>query len=123
MKIIELIKAKKCLESVCNEKVNVKLAYKLMKFLSAAQIEEAFYDLKMKEIINEFSEKGEDGTPLLLNGGVKISEDKINECNMAIKELSEIEVEAPKISFTIDELEGIKISANELLALSEFIDE
>lgn len=123
MKISKLISAKDALLPLSKERVSPKLAYKLMKFLRKIEVEEQFYNMKMKEIIDMYGEKDEDGRFVFVGEGIKIIKDKIDECNKRIADLSETEVDAPDIYFSIDELDEVKMSAKDMLAMSDFIKE
>ena len=46
-----------------------------------------------------------------------------DECNKAFAELDAVEVEAPSTLFTLDELSEIKLSVEDMVALSPFITE
>lgn len=123
MKISKLIAAKETMKPLCQERVSPKLAYKFMKFLSKIETEEQFYNTKMREIIETYGERDDKGGFVFVGEGIKIVKDKIDECNKKIADLSETEVDAPDIYFSIDELSEVKMSAKEILALSDFIKE
>lgn len=123
MKIGKLIYIKGVFTPLCQEKLSPRLSYKLMKFISKIEIEEAFFNEKMKEIIDAYAEKGEDGNFIALDGGIKIKDECKIECNKALAELHAVEVEAPNITFTLDELSEVKLSVEDMMALDEFIKE
>lgn len=123
MKISKLISAKDALLPLSKERVSPRLAYKLMKFLRKIEVEEQFYNMKMKEIIDMYGEKDEDGRFVFVGEGIKIIKDKIDECNKKIADLSETDVDSPDIYFSIDELCEVKMSAKDMLAMSDFIKE
>lgn len=123
MQIIKLIQAKNVLAPVFQEKLSPKLSYKLMKFLNKINVEERFYGEKMREIIAQYCEKDNDGKYIQTDVGLQIKNGCIDECNQAISELDLTEVDVPDIAFTIDELSEIKLSVNDMMALSPFITE
>ena len=123
MRIIELIKAWKVINSRADEKVSASLAYKMMKFMKASETEDAFFNKKMKEIIDRYGEKDGDGKLVYAGGGVSIGKDNIEECKKAICELECTEAIAPDIRFPLGELEQLKLSMSEIFALEEFITE
>lgn len=124
MKIINLLQARKAIGNYANEPVAPRLAYKMMKFLKTTETEESFLNEKLKNIAEEYSAKDADGKMIATeNGEVKISVDKINECNAKIMELYDTEVETPTIRFFLDELDALKISASDMRDLDDFIDE
>jgi len=123
MKINKLITAKESILPLCQERVSPRLAYKMMKFLSALEVEEAFYDAKMKEIIEAYGERNDKGEFVFSGDGVKIARDKIDECNAALSELLNTDVDAPQIVFTLDELNELRMSVKDVRAISDFIQE
>lgn len=123
MKIIQLIKARRVFNSCANEKLSVALAYKLVKFIKASDAEDSFYNTEMQKIIEQYAEKDECGRVVTTQNGVKIIKEKLQECNSAIDNLSNYEVEAPNIMFTIGELSELKLSMSEMYILDEVIKE
>lgn len=123
MQIGALIKAKGVLAPLFQEKLSPRLSYKLMKFISKIETEERFYNETMKEIINTYCEKDEEGNFIPADNGIKIKNGYSEECNKMITELDSLEIEPPNITFTIDELEEVKFSIQDMLVLSPFITE
>lgn len=124
MNILTFINATKIFNQVAQTKVSSKLAYKIMKLCKAAIAEEEFYNNKRNEIINEYAVRDENGQISVSDDGmISIVKDKIQEAEMALKELNEIEVEVPNIRFTLDELDELKLSVADMFALDAFIEE
>jgi len=108
-----------------NEKIPLKTAYKFNKLLNVLEKELSFYQEKINEIISEYSQKDEDGNPILSEDktSVQIVKDKIEECQKKMEELSNIEFEINDISFTLDELENIDLTVLEVRSLMPLIKE
>ena len=124
MNIITLIEASNIFGQFAQTKTTPKLAYKIMKFCKGAATEEEFYNSKRNEIIRTYAEKDENGQVIVNNDGtVRIIQDKIAEANGALKELNMLDVEAPNIKFTLDELEGLELSVADMFTLDAFIEE
>ena len=124
MNIITLINTANIFNQFAQTKISSKLAYKIMKFCKSVATEEEFYNNKRSEIINTYAVKDENGQIVADdNGMIKIVPDKIAEANSAIAELNSIEVEAPSVRFTLDELEGLDMSVANMFALDAFIEE
>jgi len=105
-------------------KTSSKLAYKIMKFCKAVATEEEFYNTKRNEIINTYAIKDENGRLVVSDDGmINIVPDKIDEANIALRELNNIEVEMPNIRFALDELEGLELSPADMFAIDAFIEE
>ena len=124
MNIITLINTAKIFERFAQTKTSPKLAYKIVKLCKSAATEEEFYNTKRNEIIDMYAVKDENGQVAVSNDGIiTIVPDKIPEANVAMMELNSIEVEAPNIKFTLDELEGLELSVADMFALDAFIEE
>ena len=124
MNIITLINTARIFERFAQTKLPSKIAYKIMKFCKSVAVEEEFYETKRNEIIDAYAVKDESGQVTVSdNGMITIMPGKIDEANTALQELNGIEVEAPNIKFTLDELEGLELSVADMFALDAFIEE
>ena len=111
------------LGELVNTKMNIKTSYKIMKFLKSIEQERSFFDSKMKEIIEEFGEKKEDGTPNIMeNGNISIIKGKEMECAEAMKELEALEIEIPDTKFSLEELDELELSPREIFSLDPIIE-
>ncbi len=124
MNIITLINTAKIFEGLAQTKLTPKLAYKIMKFYKSVSVEEEFYNTKRNEIINTYAVRDENGQIVVSDDGtISIVKEKIGEANAAMIELNSLEVDAPNIRFTLDELEGLELSVADMFALDAFIEE
>lgn len=124
MNILTLINATATLNQFGQTKVSPKLAYKIMKLCKSVASDEEFYNAKRNEIIQRYALRGEDGNLIVNdNGIIRIMPDKISEANEALKELHGVEVEIPSIRFKLSELDELKLSAADMYALDELIEE
>lgn len=123
MKLQDLAKSVKIFESLSQGKVNVKLAYKLMKVLKETKNDIDFYQEKSKEIIEKYAQRDDKNEIVITpdQTGVMLQEDKIDEFNKEYIELNETEITLPEIKFEIDEFEDVKLSAVDLMAIDEFL--
>lgn len=123
MKLQDLAKSVKIFESLSQGKVNVKLAYKLMKVLKETKNDIDFYQEKSKEIIEKYAQRDDKNEIVITpdQTGVMLQEDKIDEFNKEYTELNETEITLPEIKFEIDEFEDVKLSAVDLMAIDEFL--
>lgn len=101
---------------VKGSKMPMKTAYKLSRLGAAIDIELNFYREKLHSIINEFGRLDENGNPIPTDDGqgVKLRPGTETQCFAAMKELQEIEVNLPDITFTIDEFDGVELTVEEL---------
>lgn len=123
MKLNDLITARRIILSHKDEKMSSFLAYKLMKIIKASDEEENFYKEKLQALIDEYSIKDENGNVKVQDDGVAIAPAHVEAFNKAAAEIQNMEVEAPKIKFSVHELGTIKLTVSEIYALDEFIEE
>ena len=123
MKLIRIINAKEIFASHFQEKLSPSLSYKIYKLCKFAEQEEGFYNQKMREIISEYAERDENGGFININGQIKLVEATAQEAKQRVVDLETIDVEAPNIKFTLDELSEIKLSVMDIAAIDGFIEE
>ena len=123
MKLNKLLQVRKVLSEHANEPIPTMLAYKMLKFMKASDTEGSFYDQQLKDIISKYAKKDQQGELMYIDGHISIMPDKVEECQKAINDLGETDVDAPKITFSIRELTPINFSVSELYSLDEIIIE
>lgn len=123
MKMYEVLELQNLYNAISGTKMPLKTTYKFTRLMRAAEKEIEFYQTKFREIIEEYAVKE--------NGELKMSEDgmavliipgKENECNEKVLELRSLEVPMEGITFTIEELEGIDVSIQELNCIMSLIE-
>lgn len=103
----------------------LKAAYKLNKIRKAADKEGEFYSEKFQEIINDYAKKDSEGNVMFSDDGeqIMIQDGKIEECNKALADLQDLEVEIDNFGLTVDDLgEDVACTPDELEALMPFLD-
>lgn len=125
MKLIELYNTESLYNKLSSRTdLPIKLVYKLTKFFEVVNKEAEFYREELAKILNEYAERDEDGKVATTDDGlsIKIKKDCLTVCEEKLQELANLEVEAPDIKFSMDELpEGL--SVQELSYLMPFIEE
>lgn len=101
----------------------IKLSYKFSKLFSAAESDYQFFYTQLRKILDKYAEKDENGEFIQNNGHIPFKKDCFELAERALNDLYETEVTLPKITFTLDELEGLDIKPYELRALLPFIEE
>lgn len=111
-------------EAVKSQKLSMKTAYRIAQLSKAIEHELEFYRTKLREIVEEHSEKDENGNPIpTADGGIKICPGHETECYTSMQELQELEVELPDIKFTIEEFEKVELEPDIVGAIFPFIEE
>lgn len=124
MKMYEVLELQKLYTSIANIKLPLKTTYKFTRLMRRAEEEISFYQEKFREIVEEYGvkENGEykltpDGQSIVIIAGKEV------ECNQKVAELRNLEVMIEGITFSIDELEGIDVSIQELSCLMSLIED
>lgn len=105
-------------------KAPARVAYKFTKLCASLDRESKFYDTELNKIIQEYSEKNEDGSVKSSeNGGVQIKEGQLETAQKEIDNLWNLEVDVPDIYFGIEELDGLELSIEDFNAMLPFIKE
>ena len=103
--------------------IPLKGAYKINKIKKNVEKEAEFYSEKFQGIVDAYAKKDENGNPEFSEDGnqILIQEGKIEECNKALEELQNLEVEVENYNLTIEDLgEGVEITPDRLEALMPF---
>lgn len=124
MKMYEVLDLQVLYSSIANVKLPLKTTYKFTRLMKRAEEEINFYQEKFREIVEEYGVK-ENGEYKLTPDGMSIViiPGKEAECNSKLAELRNLDVSIEGITFTIDELEGIDVSIQELSCLMSLIED
>jgi hypothetical protein len=110
-------------ETVKNQKLTMKTAYKLAQLARAVESESTFYRESLSKIIDQYGQKNELGEPIHTEDGtgVKLITGKEEECYKAILELQNVDIELPDIQFDIEEFANIELTVTEMGAILPFL--
>ena len=103
----------------------LKGAYKINKIKKAVEKESEFYQEKFQEIVNQYAQKDEKGELIFSDDGnqIMIKEGMVEECNKALEDLQELEIEIDNFGLTLDDLgEDAECTPEELEALMPFMN-
>lgn len=103
----------------------LKGAYKINKIKKAVEKEGEFYTEKFQEIVDTYAKKDDDGNLVYSEDGsqIMIKDGMVEECNKALADLQELEVEIENYNFTLDDLgENLECTPEELEALMPFME-
>lgn len=124
MKMYEILDFSKVYNSIKDEKMSIKTAYKLNKLIKKIEEENNFYNIKFHEIIEQYAEKNDQGEYQYIDeNSIKIKEGKEQECYKKVSELQNLEIEIPNITFSIEELGDINLTIDTVNMLMPFIEE
>ena len=103
----------------------LKAAYKLNKIRKAVEKEGEFYSEKFQEILNDYAKKDENGELIFNEDGdqIMIKDDMIDECNKALTDLQNLEVQIENYGLSIDDFgENLECTPDQLAALIPFME-
>ena len=103
----------------------LKGAYKLNKIKKAVEKESEFYTEKFQEIVEKYAKHDEDGK-LVFNEDktqIMIKDGMIDECDKALLDLQNLEVEIDNFGLTLNDLgDDVECTPDELDALMPFME-
>ena len=126
MKLVEVFDFLNLRNKIIDKKLPIKTSYKLTRFFNQLEEEAKFFNETLQKIIDEYGQKDENGNFIFTDNGqgVKIKEDKYNDCMEKIEELNSIEVKLNYVpSFTLDELEGLDLEMKYINLLMPYISD
>lgn len=98
----------------------IEAQYKVLKLKRALEQEVEIYNMQLTSL-QDYFERDEDGNPIQVDGGIKIKNEFLDECNKKIIEINNTEIAVPDLYFSLEELEPLNLSLNELELLEPFI--
>ena len=103
----------------------LKGAYKLNKVRKAVEQEGEYYAEKFNEILHTYAQKDDDGNFVYSEDGdrIMIIDGKVEECNDALIELQDLEVEIENYGLCLEDLgENLECTPDQLEALMPFME-
>lgn len=114
MKLLKVLQSKTVFAAHRAEPLPTALSYKIYKFLSAIRGDETFYAERLQGIIKKYNAN-------IVNGKLQTTDDKQGALVAEVRDLENVEVDAPDMVFTIDELSPIQFSVAEIETICDFI--
>lgn len=110
-------------DKIKNEKLPFKTSYKLALLTNEMEKHISFYQEKFQELIQEYSQKDENGNPKYSENGMNILliHETEEEAYERINELRDIEVELPNITFTPEEFDKLELTVFEMTIILPFM--
>lgn len=125
MKLYEILAFRSLYEKIKDTSLPIKITYKLTKLFHRVQDELNFYQTEQYKILESIALKDNDGNYIYTEdgNGIKIEEGKEKECEEKMNELLNIDVIVDDISFSLDELESLQLSIEDMNCLMPLIKE
>lgn len=111
-------------DGIKSAEMPISLAYKFNKLMNSVDKELDFFQEKLNAILEKYAERDEQGNYVQLTpNNIKIQEDKMDECQKELNELQSFEVEIPEIKFSLEELDCLEVTPQQLKSLMSFIED
>ena len=126
MKFSEAFQILEIRNLLVDQKLPIKVSYKFTKFFNELETEVKFFNESLQKLIEEYGKRDEDGNFIYTDDkqGIKIQDDKFQECMSKISELNNLEVNLTYIpEFTLDELESLNLEMKYIDCLLPYIKE
>ena len=122
MRIQKILAMEEAIKNLKSKNLPIKTAYRLLKLAELVSNEAENYRKLVRQILDEYAEKKEDGSYVLSEDGanVIIQKDHIQDANQKVDELNKIDVVIP-YTFDIKDFDNIEISLEELAPLMDLI--
>ena len=125
MKMNKINDFQKFYNQIKNNEMPIKTAFKLNKLFNQIDKEALFYQDEFNKIIQKYAKRDDNNNYVYTEDGnsILIIDGKQTECNEKLAELYNLEVDVGEHQFTLDELDCLKISLNDMNCLMPFIVE
>ena len=124
MKFSEAFQILEVRNLLVNQKLPIRVSYKFTRFFNELEEETKFFNDTLQKLIEEYGKKDENGDYIYTDDkqGVKIQDEKFQECMDKIEELNKLEVNLDYIpEFTLDELEPLNLEMKYINLLLPYI--
>ena len=106
-----------------SKQFSIQTQYKFLK-LKKSLLDELDIYREQRAGLQRFFELDEEGNPVRLDAyTIKIKEGKREELYKAIEEIESVEIQVPDLYFSLDELENLGLTLDDLEVLDQFIKE
>lgn len=106
-----------------SKQFSIQTQYKFLK-LKKSLLDELDIYREQRAGLQRFFELDEEGNPIMLDANtIKIKEGEHEELYKVIDEIESVEIQIPDIYFSLDELENLGLTLDDLETLDQFIKE
>lgn len=126
MKFSEAFQILEIRNLLVDQKLPIKVSYKFTKFFNELELEVKFFNETLQRLIEEYGKRDENGDFIYTDDkqGIKIQDDKFQECMDRISELNNLEVNLTYVpEFTLNELESLNLEMKYTECLFPYIKE
>lgn len=106
---------------ISGEMLPLEVSFKLARTYKACQDQFGFYQTEWRKIITLYCDLDEAGNPIQLDNGFKIGPEKRADCEAALADLANFNVEIPDCQISIKTLPAGNFTPEELSGVLEFL--
>lgn len=112
-------------DKIKEKEMSIKTAYKFSKLISRLDTEIKFYQKKFQSILEKYGEKDKDGNFKLTEDkkGVVIKQENLIVCQKEVEELHNLDIEISEVDFTLDELDSLNVTIQDMNIIIPFMKE
>ena len=121
LKLSQIVQINQIFEEFSDSPLTIKTSYKIMKVLEQLQKDSNFFKEKLAELINKYGERDSNNQLIIQNDSYKIKDEDKEKFDNDYYELQSIENELNLETFTLDELEELKLSPKKLFIIKNLI--
>lgn len=125
IKMYQILEFQFFYDKIKEKEMSIKTAYKFSKLVSRLDTEIKFYEKKFQSILEKYGEKDEKGNFKLTEDkkGVVIKQEDLLACQKEVEELHSLDIEISGADFTLDELDSLNVTIQEMNTMMPFIKE
>ena len=123
MKISQIIDLSPIISKIISKDMTFSLAYKFAKLSKIITSNEEFYNQKMRELLEKYLQKDENGNYIEQEDGLLLIPETKVEFYEKLNELKNIEISDEVPKFNSIELDSISITPQDLIVLMPLIEE
>lgn len=125
IKMYQILEFQFFYDKIKEKEMSIKTAYKFSKLVLRLDTEIKFYQKKFQSILEKYGEKDEKGNFKLTEDkkGVVIKQENLLACQKEVEELHNLDIEISGADFTLDELDSLNVTIQEMNTMMPFIKE
>jgi len=112
--LLELVNMQPTLRKMVTKELPAKLAYRLAKLIKNLETEYTSYEETRKKLVGKYGDKEEDNS-------ISVPPDKIDVFMGELNEVLKEEVEITYIPFSLDEIEKIELTVQDIVSIERFL--
>lgn len=123
MKLYQVVALAHLYEEIKDCSLPIRTSYKFAILMQKVQPQIEFYNREFNKIVDTYAQKDENGEFIFSkdNTAIAVIEGKEDECNSKITELQNLEIDMNEITFSLNELEGLSLSIEQMNMLMPLI--